>query len=105
MNQAGRDKLREAWVRGTRQAFGAFQDGEDGFCALGVLGMCSSDVRKPGAPWGQKTYGLGKRAECPVCGELWTYEGDLLIHLNDDHKFDFGKIADLMPRSEDANAS
>lgn len=99
MNQAAKDALRQAWLDGGRQTFNQLEDGNGAVCALQLLMMR-----------GIETPGLSRPvAACPLCGATRQSfdeyekgfplddEGDLLLHYNNDHKFGFEKIAELMP--------
>ena len=100
MNQAAKDALRKAWLDGVRQIKGGLYDGE-GFCALGVLwdlmGRPSTNLDKDM----NTRFGLcADPKRCPNCGYAIGNEFRLIIHMNDEHGFDFAKIAGLMPDDE-----
>ena len=89
MNEAGANKLYEAERQGVRQIRGVYADSTGGLCALGVLGG-----REKGIAALCREYGLVPTdVTCPACGSNWISGGDLIVHLNDDHKLTFSEIA------------
>jgi hypothetical protein len=102
MNEAGRNALRAAALAGVRQIRGQDRDEAGGRCAFGVL----DEAR--GWPTGFDDflvfYGMESRTlhRCPLCRSPRPRhrEGALLLHMNDRHRCDFFKIAELMPVSE-----
>ena len=109
MNQLAKDALRKAWLDGTPQIRGRLFDSQGGMCAWGVLGAalgCMTEVTF----WSSvtriyKTYDVqyNRLVPCPSCTETHI-ECNLVVHLNNDHGFDFGKIAELMPITEESVA-
>ena len=93
MNQAGRDLLRAAWLRGQPQAFGHLRV-DDALCAYGVLGVVTiEDFASI-----EQRYQIDTLAPCPLCGARSNGVAmRLLAHLNDHHELDFAKIAELYP--------
>lgn len=87
MNELGRDKLREAALKGVRQIKGRFKDDKGGMCALGVLGM------KVGMNERKYDLKIGPDLPCELCHRICDNEAKLIIHLNDDHDLDFLAIA------------
>ena len=102
MNQQARDVLRQAWLDGVPQIFNRRSDSKGGYCVAGVLW----DLYH--VSW----HNYKEVSSCPVCGttkytnagipnHLLRTEVDLLVHYNNDHKFDFGKIAEIMPQDNE----
>ena len=101
MNDLARETLTQAALDGVRQIKGWFKDDRGGFCALGVLKFNLLCVEK----WCVEKYGLSAPCmECPECGALYTEPG-LVVHLNDDHNWDFLMIASKFPREGLSNVS
>ena len=92
MNDRAREALVAAGLKGVRQIKGALYDPRGGRCAMGVIqeaGAWDVSLRRP-------------LDGCPECGaKHQTYhasmpirtEEDLIIHLNNDHGWDFLTIA------------
>ena len=103
MNELARQKLIEAALSGVRQIKGRYHDDDGGRCAMGVLGVRSSEIgQQSNVDQVCKTYGVGihsddERLPCPGCGRMYVAEIVLIIHLNDDHDLDFLEIAHKMP--------
>ena len=102
MNDLARDTLRQAALSGVKQITGRLRDKAGGLCALAVLGFYDYCLVGPL----ERLYGMSKDPVwCPICdnaGEPRSGEWSLISHLNDRHGCDFLKIAELMPRNEDA---
>ena len=99
MNTLARDLLRAAAERRQSQAFGAWR--RDGtLSAVGVLGFLDAGSQQAI----QHNDELLLRYElagaylvrCPACS-VQDIAMRLLIHLNDDHRFTFAQIAEVMP--------
>ena len=104
MNKLAKDILMAAAMRGQKQTYEMYED-EEGLCALGVLGFRfnQSDAAREGL---KKRFALRSNVEdvaCPECGRSGEERAaaaqqiSLLVHLNDDHRFDFLTIANKMP--------
>jgi hypothetical protein len=98
MNQAGRDALRAAGLAGVPQLQGQLRDKAGGRCAFGVLeDACGQATQGLIGFYGM---GIAPIHRCPLCKSEKPHlrrEGNLMLHLNDRHRCDFLKIADLMP--------
>ena len=92
MNQAAKDALRQAWLDGVPQLVGALYNGRGGYCALGLVQSTGQPYKAwVGSPW------YTRISRCSACRRVCVCEGVLMVHYNNDHGFDFGKIAELMP--------
>lgn len=90
MNEQGVEALVNAQMQGVKQAFGAFISGNGARCAAQVLRDAA--CRAWTFPLIEGVYELRASVECPECG--WVMgEGQMICHLNDDHRYDFIKIA------------
>lgn len=109
------------------QAFGAFMDDEGGSCAMGAAMEAAGIRLRRGANKeilvemeATETYAEWKRAkvygkpyECPVCkegvpfadrqGQLRRNITSIIIHLNNDHEWTRGEIADWVATFETAS--
>ena len=109
MNQLAKDVLRKAWLDGTPQIKGRLFDGQGGMCAWGVLGAAlgytTGITFYASLSMIRRTYNLlsARRVPCSFCAKTYD-EGGLLVHWNNDHGFDFGKIAELMSLTEESAA-
>mgnify|MGYP001558744460 CR=1 FL=1 len=109
MNQLAKDVLRKAWLDGTPQIKGRLFDGQGGMCAWGVLGAAlgytTGITFYASLGMIRRTYSLSsaRYVPCPFCAKTCD-EGSLLVHLNNEHDLDFGKIAELMPITEESAA-
>jgi hypothetical protein len=104
MNQRGRDALVAAALAGQRQIVGTMSDGHGGLCAMGVL---AAAARVLDAKTGHRfavvatLYDLNDaliyecaEAACRRWGPpVKMSEADLVVHLNDHHRWDFLTIA------------
>lgn len=115
MNQEARDKLVEAALNGTKQAFHHFID-KDSKCAMGVLGVNADamNIREI-----REKYDLGRESgPCPFEGtedakkechnfregnQNGVRESSLVVHLNDVHQLSFLDIARKFPESVESN--
>ena len=112
MNRKAYDLLVAAALRGQKQAYGQYEDEDGGLCALGVLGWrrampaSSLEEEMQFARACAQRVGLYRSplTACPECASTRTTETNLLIHLNDDHKFDFLTIANKMPITEESES-
>ena len=93
MKQVAKDVLRQAWMDNVRQIKGRTSDGRGGYCAMGLLDEAKISI-----------ISLRPKSiqQCPVCfSETYKFiihsEMELVVHYNDDHGYDFAKIAELMP--------
>lgn len=102
MNDVARNKLVQAQLDGVNQIRYHYSK-SDGKCAMGVLGFRVNDnvVQRSQL---FKEYGFNfddvgyMKLSCPgECGKRFTLEADLVVHLNDDHEWDFLTIARKMP--------
>ena len=107
MNEAGRNALRQAALRGVKQIIGNYSDTAGGRCALGVL----ADAHRNAMYHDFRPFGLHVLiGACPLCGATTisgqqkfpiAAEHHLVAHMNDDHHLDFLGIAEKMPVSEE----
>ena len=76
------------------QLFHKVHDGSNGYCAVGVIrNNCDPILRS----WLYKTANL-KQASCVECDEPFLSERvrDIIVHLNDVHRYDFITIANKL---------
>ena len=105
MNREMKDALRQAWLNGVPQIKYKLFDGSGGFCAQGVILTrgCFPEIFLARSMDG-----------CPVCGATTGTVGldpqvrlsnelHVIAHLNNDHEFDFAKIAEIMPDDEETS--
>ena len=85
-----RDAFRDAALKGIKQLYGSLRDGQGGFCAVGWLMHCET-----------KNYPTRSVNKCYLCGvtrhgkhNFEINDADtLLVHFNNDHKFDWLELA------------
>ena len=104
MNREMKDTLRQAWLDGVPQIKGRRFDGAGGFCAQGVLldrecfpSFLLSRVMN-GCPVCKATTGTVGFSQVRLSNEM-----HVIAHLNNDHEFDFAKIAEIMPDDEETS--
>lgn len=109
MNQAAKDALIAASLRGQKQAVGKLGTPADEMCAMGVIGYALyGDVQAslknfnlPCFPKLDQEYVNNNVVAClHACGSYLYGEQALVMHLNDTHKDDFLTIANKMPLTE-----
>ncbi len=113
MNERGRQALIDAALKGVPQHFGAFSDGGDGLCALGVLAKaCGWTGKDPETvdtdTWMRleqefeldQTFRTHRPLRCE-CGLGFNNESTLIAHLNDMHHLDFIGIANKCGTKEE----
>ena len=105
MNREMKDAWRKAWLDGVPQIKRRRFDASGGFCAQGILldreGFSLEPLRKSilGCPvCGATTGTVGVDPGAPLGHEL-----HVIAHLNNDHEFDFAKIAEVMPDDEESD--
>jgi hypothetical protein len=91
MNDKGREALVKAALDGVEQTFGAFMQDEKR-CAVGVLMEAAGNPQFLSAVNVSFDLRDGPQA-CPACDESGWSEMNLIMHLNDAHRFDFLTIA------------
>ena len=111
MNKQVKDKLVKALRSGDyKQTTGKLRDEGEGHCCLGVL--CDLHSKETGTPWGEDGYYLKTDSWLPDKVVVWSglaRSGGLvdrimingrmmptLIALNDDAKYSFNQIADVI---------
>jgi hypothetical protein len=101
MNERGLDALVQAALAGQKQIFGSMNDRRGGLCALGVLAQAAGVLDEPiGHRFSviAAAYDLHGARKCPLseCSrrDPWRMsEAELIVHLNDHHRWDFLTIA------------
>jgi hypothetical protein len=98
MNEEMRETLREAALKGVRQLIGTSWDGTGAYCGLGWLQIrlgatADREMVKPV----DGCHLCGATVHTFHRGRSITTQGDLLVHLNNDHRLDWLGLAEKMP--------
>ena len=95
MDQRAIDALVEAGLNNRRQVFGLLYR-DKGACAMGVIreAAIKKGSLEEGSPMRQCRWvsHAAPEVSCPYCGRCYTEIG-LILHCNDDHRWDFLTIA------------